>query len=538
MAAAGGRNGWLPDAAAVECQLCAARFGFFQRKHHCRSCGQIFCDACCRAQIELGAASGLVGPQRVCTVCYKLLYDDHKEKARLLEHDSMLVQFFLRDVPRFDFDRILPFIGGRRDKSYSLVRGKAGDYVLSLAPTDKCPVPLSSDARRQALCSLLLSLQGPYVLPTVHCAHLSDRQRLVVVRPWCPAGSLADLVYQTVPSKPALDKYPSSRLASGPRPAAAAGGAGIRGVPLPERDVQRFGYQILQGMMWLKALGIPLPGLHIGNVLVRDGNACLSEIENAFLGFEPAYRRCLSHQQVQGAQLANIELVLFGHVLFHISTGFALAGEKLQSFRQQCPPAVYEVLSMIFPEDASAPFPKPRNVCAHPFFDGPRKALQPPLPSELRLDKPAAALVRNTAEFTGWLLAPDVHPRPVPADSPAPRRRTMLSSSSSTGSDGNDGRTCSRTPAAATDGSQPTAATAATAVRPASVPAAPAPSAAARPASQPTSQPAAQKKAAASAPAAQQPNETKRNLTSSSSSSSSSGSRSDLLADIRKLRKD
>ncbi|HKO56957.1 MAG TPA: FYVE zinc finger domain-containing protein [Thermoanaerobaculia bacterium] len=37
---------WDPDGGAVNCPLCNAAFGVFTRKHHCRRCGHIFCDAC------------------------------------------------------------------------------------------------------------------------------------------------------------------------------------------------------------------------------------------------------------------------------------------------------------------------------------------------------------------------------------------------------------------------------------------------------------------------------------------------------------
>jgi len=35
---------WIPDADRPECNLCKATFGWFTRQHHCRTCGEIFCD--------------------------------------------------------------------------------------------------------------------------------------------------------------------------------------------------------------------------------------------------------------------------------------------------------------------------------------------------------------------------------------------------------------------------------------------------------------------------------------------------------------
>eukprot|EP00750_Incisomonas_marina_P032784 INCI9348.2.p1 GENE.INCI9348.2~~INCI9348.2.p1 ORF type:complete len:530 (-),score=82.32 INCI9348.2:1132-2721(-) len=40
---------WLPDASVKRCCTsgCQVRFGFLQRRHHCRVCGKIFCKNCC-----------------------------------------------------------------------------------------------------------------------------------------------------------------------------------------------------------------------------------------------------------------------------------------------------------------------------------------------------------------------------------------------------------------------------------------------------------------------------------------------------------
>jgi hypothetical protein len=38
---------WMSDRSAKTCYECENLFNFFRRKHHCRSCGQIFCSKCC-----------------------------------------------------------------------------------------------------------------------------------------------------------------------------------------------------------------------------------------------------------------------------------------------------------------------------------------------------------------------------------------------------------------------------------------------------------------------------------------------------------
>ena len=38
---------WIPDVVANECKSCLLQFSLFNRKHHCRKCGEVFCYNCC-----------------------------------------------------------------------------------------------------------------------------------------------------------------------------------------------------------------------------------------------------------------------------------------------------------------------------------------------------------------------------------------------------------------------------------------------------------------------------------------------------------
>ncbi|XAR61636.1 Triacylglycerol lipase [Bertholletia excelsa] len=44
---------WVPDEAVSKCTACAKDFNAFNRKHHCRNCGDIFCDKCSRGRMAL-----------------------------------------------------------------------------------------------------------------------------------------------------------------------------------------------------------------------------------------------------------------------------------------------------------------------------------------------------------------------------------------------------------------------------------------------------------------------------------------------------
>ncbi|CAF0973189.1 unnamed protein product [Rotaria sp. Silwood1] len=60
---------WLNDDDINACMKCNQTFSVTQRKHHCRNCGNIFCDSCSSKTAIVAASSKK--PQRVCDQCYK-----------------------------------------------------------------------------------------------------------------------------------------------------------------------------------------------------------------------------------------------------------------------------------------------------------------------------------------------------------------------------------------------------------------------------------------------------------------------------------
>ncbi|KAL0969056.1 hypothetical protein UPYG_G00222130 [Umbra pygmaea] len=60
---------WVPDDECNSCIACKAPFTVIRRKHHCRSCGKIFCSRCSSHSAPL-PRYGQVKPVRVCTHCY------------------------------------------------------------------------------------------------------------------------------------------------------------------------------------------------------------------------------------------------------------------------------------------------------------------------------------------------------------------------------------------------------------------------------------------------------------------------------------
>ncbi|XP_010935133.1 protein FREE1 isoform X2 [Elaeis guineensis] len=62
------KDHWVPDEAVNKCTSCGTDFGAFVRRHHCRNCGDIFCDKCTQGRIALTADEN-AQPVRVCDRC-------------------------------------------------------------------------------------------------------------------------------------------------------------------------------------------------------------------------------------------------------------------------------------------------------------------------------------------------------------------------------------------------------------------------------------------------------------------------------------
>uniref|UniRef100_A0A8D8KYL6 Lateral signaling target protein 2 homolog n=2 Tax=Culex pipiens TaxID=7175 RepID=A0A8D8KYL6_CULPI len=61
---------WVPDHAVSRCTTCQIEFWLGRRKHHCRSCGQIFCADCSEYWAPLPDEK-LFQPVRLCSPCYQ-----------------------------------------------------------------------------------------------------------------------------------------------------------------------------------------------------------------------------------------------------------------------------------------------------------------------------------------------------------------------------------------------------------------------------------------------------------------------------------
>uniref|UniRef100_A0A8C5IM24 FYVE-type domain-containing protein n=1 Tax=Junco hyemalis TaxID=40217 RepID=A0A8C5IM24_JUNHY len=76
---------WVPDSTCSQCSACRSPFTLLRRRHHCRSCGRIFCARCSPNTAVLPYYSQSK-PVRVCTHCYSThLPDFHSDGSGCLK---------------------------------------------------------------------------------------------------------------------------------------------------------------------------------------------------------------------------------------------------------------------------------------------------------------------------------------------------------------------------------------------------------------------------------------------------------------------
>ncbi|XP_033170474.1 myotubularin-related protein 4 isoform X2 [Drosophila mauritiana] len=71
---------WVPDHAVSRCSSCQTEFWLGRRKHHCRSCGEIFCADCSEFWAPLPNEK-LFNPVRLCGSCYTSVTTNVQEYA-------------------------------------------------------------------------------------------------------------------------------------------------------------------------------------------------------------------------------------------------------------------------------------------------------------------------------------------------------------------------------------------------------------------------------------------------------------------------
>ncbi|CCD24083.1 phosphatidylinositol-3-phosphate-binding ubiquitin-protein ligase NDAI_0C04230 [Naumovozyma dairenensis CBS 421] len=68
---------WQPDEKFNRCFNCSRKFTFLLRRHHCRCCGNIYCESCCSNFVDFDKSKVKLlrrfeePPYRICDLCFK-----------------------------------------------------------------------------------------------------------------------------------------------------------------------------------------------------------------------------------------------------------------------------------------------------------------------------------------------------------------------------------------------------------------------------------------------------------------------------------
>lgn len=77
---------WVPDNMTNNCMQCDTKFSLIKRRHHCRSCGQLLCSACCCMKAKLEYMEDQEA--RICIQCDHILSLQDTELPNVVSSDA------------------------------------------------------------------------------------------------------------------------------------------------------------------------------------------------------------------------------------------------------------------------------------------------------------------------------------------------------------------------------------------------------------------------------------------------------------------
>jgi len=84
------------------CRLCNSNFSFFNRRHHCRKCGGVFCDECTQSRLRL---KGINDPVRVCDRCSEMMLTSGVPEAKNEASNKQIIREWVDLIQQSDHDR-------------------------------------------------------------------------------------------------------------------------------------------------------------------------------------------------------------------------------------------------------------------------------------------------------------------------------------------------------------------------------------------------------------------------------------------------
>ncbi|XP_012155368.2 uncharacterized protein LOC101455557 isoform X3 [Ceratitis capitata] len=267
-----------------------------------------------------------------------------RERAQRERALNTLQEWVQNSNGRYEIIAHLDEIGSRHGKNWFLVTDATvrTDRLLTLLPLPPDCVAFedlpANENPKPMLMELLGSLHHPYIYPILDLGflQLGSSNFACLVTPFNSRGSLKDLIYRvsyTQWNEPWARKY--TRKPNG----------------LPVSQVQRLGRQILEALLFLKERGFPLHGhLHSGNVILQNGAARLSGLENGLLGLSSRINAVMWSRST--TEIENVDIICFGHLLYEMCTGQEMTTPKpsmrVLEMELEHFPQILDVLGLIF----------------------------------------------------------------------------------------------------------------------------------------------------------------------------------------------
>ena len=280
----------------------------------------------------------------------KMELQRHEELDAVRDAALLNCSFYLRSSGKYHLIDHLPEIGSRLSKHWFLVRtNNKAEKLLTMVPHSAHMALPFSNATKKTLRELLLQLEHPYIFPFDEIDFTMEEEQVVIVQPFCPTGSLKDFIYRSHPCDPWVGKY------------------SYHAVGLSVKQIQQFGCQILQGLLFLEEQGYPVYGhLHTGNVILQKDTCQLSGYENILLGLSSKMESILWRHLKDNTGI--IDTLCFGHMLFEMASGYELDAPYLKSehWKSIQNPQVAQILKFIFENPAG--YPSVQEIAENDFF--------------------------------------------------------------------------------------------------------------------------------------------------------------------------
>lgn len=281
---------------------------------------------------------------------------EKKQRRGTARGNALLTcQYYLRTSGRYSYLDQFNDIGSRIDKYWFMVRDSAlkTDRMMTMVPyNDYAPMGLNGSTKK-ILSELFLALQHPYIYPIldVDFKTMAEETFVIIIFPFNCHGSLKDLIYRSNCRDDWQEKY------------------GHRSIGLPEAQIQRIGRQILEALLFLQDKGFPsFSHLHSGNVMMQNGVARLTGLENTILGYTSRIYPMLK-KRLRDCRDA-IDTVCFGHILFEMAAAYELnvahpTTKDLQDIQSHS--QILQVLNFIF-EREDGQYPTIEELALLDFF--------------------------------------------------------------------------------------------------------------------------------------------------------------------------